>query len=229
MRFHALQRNPTCFRVRESRASEEIGRPGNGWWVDWLSCEERSSFPSGLFPLIAYPEMAEPHSSKDPKSPMSLLLQKMGLTRSDLARHSEQMRQFLSDEVSDSQDQDDSQSSQRDSKPSRSSSLARSRASSFANASGVTQSPTPPLTPIKAEPVDNALPGRSADTMEMVMERKRMKSKQSRGLCLLLSISVICSSPFYMCCRLECASARRQTRSNTQRCITLLRHYSCGL
>ncbi|KAH9932655.1 hypothetical protein B0H21DRAFT_760511 [Amylocystis lapponica] len=125
--------------------------------------------------------MADPHAARNPASPISQLLRTIGLTRSDLTRHSEQMRQFLGAEAVQALPLDGSQPDERDPFSSRSHSRGRSRANSVANASAVAQSPILPATPIKPEPVDDALPPRQLDTMQLVMERKRREKKDRRN------------------------------------------------
>ena len=45
--------------------------------------------------LVYFLPMADPPSRTNPPSPISILLQNMGLTRDDLAQRTEQMREFL--------------------------------------------------------------------------------------------------------------------------------------
>ncbi|KAH7885848.1 hypothetical protein F5I97DRAFT_1162369 [Phlebopus sp. FC_14] len=125
--------------------------------------------------------MADPHAK--PISPISQVLQSMGLTREDLLRHSDQMRQFLTAEGAKSLrvfagDSSDAQSVIASvAAASRARSLSRS--TSRANASSLSQTP-PPSTPVKSEPIEPALPPRHMDSMEMILERKSRQAKRDR-------------------------------------------------
>ncbi|KAI0923771.1 hypothetical protein AcV5_009232 [Taiwanofungus camphoratus] len=124
--------------------------------------------------------MGDSRSGRNPTSPISQLLQTLGMTREDLTRHSQQMRQFLTAEHANSLRAFGQQSERPDSISSGTRSRGRSRTGSMSNASAVAQSPTPPITPVKAEPVDGIIPARQLDTMEMIMERKNRKEKRDR-------------------------------------------------
>ncbi|EED80917.1 predicted protein [Postia placenta Mad-698-R] len=106
-------------------------------------------------------------------SPTSQLLKSMNMTREDLRRHSEQMRQFLTTEQAN-------EGRNFAPVPNGHHSRGRSRAGSSADASVFARSPSPPQTPVKAEPIESTLPMRPLDTMELVMERK-LKEKLRRN------------------------------------------------
>ncbi|KAJ7449620.1 hypothetical protein FB451DRAFT_1147048 [Mycena latifolia] len=127
--------------------------------------------------------MANPHVS-----PISQLLNTLGITREDLNQRSDQMRQFLTAESATSSRVSSSQPSS--SAESRSLSRASSSTAPFtrqlSRASSISTrdaSPTPATTPVKPEPEDEALPPppRQFDSMEMVLERQRMNRKQKRS------------------------------------------------
>ncbi|OCH96222.1 hypothetical protein OBBRIDRAFT_701924, partial [Obba rivulosa] len=124
--------------------------------------------------------MADTFRGRNPTSPISQLLQTLGMTREDLSRHSEQMRQFLTAGSAKSSCAFSSQPEIQDPKSLDSRSHVRSRATSLINASATAQSPTPPVTPVKAEPMDALLPSRSMDQMHLVMERKSKNKQRER-------------------------------------------------
>jgi hypothetical protein len=119
-------------------------------------------------------------------SPISQLLHTLGLTREDLEKRSDQMRQFLT-----AQDLDfdplrvtnpEISSSGADIQPmsmattsAASSSRSRSRASSYS----LRETP-PPITPVKSETVESSVPLRHFDSMEMVIERQRRQNRRER-------------------------------------------------
>lgn len=128
--------------------------------------------------------MADPHPAVLSKtsSPISQVLSTLGLTREDLMRHSDQMRQFLTAEDANSL----RVLTREITNPgSTTLSTSRARSNSLVNASGSRDSPVPatPATPIKAEPSDQPLPQhshRTMDSMEMIMERKSRQSKRDK-------------------------------------------------
>lgn len=124
--------------------------------------------------------MATSSGKRSPTSPISQLLQTLGMTRDDLTRHSEQMRNFLTRENDKSTRQFTQRAESHDSLSKGSTSKGRSRTGSVSNASALARSPSPPITPVKAEPQDSSLPSRQMDAMEMVMERKSRKEKKER-------------------------------------------------
>ncbi|KAH9839813.1 uncharacterized protein C8Q71DRAFT_702663 [Rhodofomes roseus] len=119
-----------------------------------------------------------------PPSPVDEILKNMNLTREDLARHSEQMRLFLTGGA------DCASSSTFPTQPSKhntqttlsrkSSSRAISRSSSVVNTFGRAASPSPSRVHVKPEPFEEALPTRSLGTMELVLERKSRQSRERR-------------------------------------------------
>ncbi|KAG0705569.1 hypothetical protein DFH29DRAFT_1077532 [Suillus ampliporus] len=118
-----------------------------------------------------------------PVSPISNLLQKIGLTRDDLSRHSDQMRQFLTTQDAKSlrafsTDPSDVQQSIA-SVLSKSRSCSHSSSNSRQNASTASQTP-PPSTPVKSEPVEPAISLRHMDSMEMILERRSRKIKRDK-------------------------------------------------
>ena len=122
--------------------------------------------------------MGDRPSRLEPPSPISMLLQNMGLTRDDLAQRAEQMRNFL-DTDQNSLRALSQQSDSHDSAPTRA--RRRSRTGSASIASSQLQSPSPSPTNVKSEPVDKPIPPSSQmDTMHIVMERKRRQMKRDR-------------------------------------------------
>lgn len=127
--------------------------------------------------------MLDPH--RKPHSPISQVLQSLGLTREDLLRHSDQMRQFLTAEDANSLRVLTREISEQGSKAlSSTRTRTLSRSNSVVNASTSRESPLPftPATPVKAEPDDLALPQRHMDSMEVVIERKSRMNKRDRKL-----------------------------------------------
>lgn len=124
----------------------------------------------------------------DPQvSPISQLLYTLGITREDLSKHSNQMRQFLTaDDNTPSRviDRDSGYRSRSNSdlrSGFRSSSASSSIARSVSRTSSASfRDSTPPITPIKSEAPENAFPSRQYDSMEMVIERQRRQNKRER-------------------------------------------------
>lgn len=124
----------------------------------------------------------------DPQvSPISQLLYTLGITREDLSKRSDQMRQFLTaDDGTPSRviDRDSGYRSRSNSDlPSRfrSSSASSSIPRSISRTSSTSfRDPTPPITPIKSEALENGFPARQYDSMEMVIERQRRQNKKER-------------------------------------------------
>ncbi|KAJ7077845.1 hypothetical protein B0H15DRAFT_861154 [Mycena belliarum] len=131
--------------------------------------------------------MANPHIS-----PISQLLNTLGITREDLHQRSDQMRQFLTAESATSSRVPSNQPTS-SAPTSRSLSRASSSTAPFtrqlsrANSiSAHDASPAPATTSVKPEPEDESLPppplpARQFDSMEMVLERQRMNRKQKRS------------------------------------------------
>ena len=126
----------------------------------------------------------------DPQvSPISQLLHTLGITREDLMKRSDQMRQFLTTEDVMSSRVFDRDTSSRPRSGSdllsnaRSVSSTRSLARSLSRASSNSvRDCTPPTTPVKTEPHETLLPPhRRMDSMEMVIERQRRQRKSRKG------------------------------------------------
>ncbi len=118
-------------------------------------------------------------------SPISQLLHTLGITREDLMKHSDQMRQFLTAndnlcsrvfERDNSARPPDSQSKPKPAASSRSLARSLSRASSSSLRDG-----TPPSTPVKSEQQEIVFPHRRMDSMEMVIERQRRRRRNRKG------------------------------------------------
>jgi hypothetical protein len=121
-------------------------------------------------------------------SPISQLLHTLGITREDLEKRSDQMRQFLttqdldfdplrvtSPEISmDSSSGADIRLTSMASTSAASSSRSRSRANSYSLRD------TTPITPVKSETVESGVPLRHFDSMEMVIERQRRQNRRER-------------------------------------------------
>ncbi|PCH44182.1 hypothetical protein WOLCODRAFT_138811 [Wolfiporia cocos MD-104 SS10] len=107
------------------------------------------------------------------------LLVSMGMTREDLRRHSEQMRQFLTVDVPQETQPEPEKPKKRRSRSSATRSRGKTRATSLADASTAVNTPTPPTTPVKTEPTETLLPPRRRDTMELVLEAK-IRAKRER-------------------------------------------------
>lgn len=136
-------------------------------------------FPATPFAVI----MADPQIS-----PISQLLSSMGLTREDLHKRSDQMRQFLTAEDSNSLRVLDNvkavsgSNTNSDTRPgSKSSTSSRSMARSISRASSMSfRDASPPATPVKHEPVEGGLLLRRVDSMEVVIERQRRQNKKEK-------------------------------------------------
>ncbi|KAJ6518704.1 hypothetical protein C8R45DRAFT_2943 [Mycena sanguinolenta] len=114
-------------------------------------------------------------------SPISQLLNSLGITREDLERRSDQMRQFLtSDSAISSRVSSHLPSSTAVSRASSSTAPFTRQISRGASISARDASPTPAPT-IKPEPEEEPLPPRQFDNMEMVLERQRLNRKQKRS------------------------------------------------
>ncbi|KAF9462868.1 hypothetical protein BDZ94DRAFT_1298182 [Collybia nuda] len=117
-------------------------------------------------------------------SPISQLLHTLGITKEDLEKRSNQMRQFLTAEDANSlrvADRDCLSSAS----DLRSMSQSTSSASSITHSRSRTNSyscrdSTPPTTPIKSESVEGSLSLRHFDSMEMVIERQRRQNRKEK-------------------------------------------------
>ncbi|CAK5273980.1 unnamed protein product [Mycena citricolor] len=122
-------------------------------------------------------------------SPISQLLNTLGITREDLNRRSDQMRQFLTSEHATGSRVSahaSTSSTSSDTQP-----LSRTSSSAVISTRHIScESPTSPrdaspttsvTTPVKSEPEDDdVLPTRPLDNMEMVLERQRLRRRQKR-------------------------------------------------
>jgi len=143
----------------------------------------------------SHPQMdGPPINSKQPISPISQLLQNLGMTRVDLTRHSDQMRQFLTAENANSlrafsnpgeSDADSATSPTVLSQPGR----AKSRSISAADAPISLPPPPPPpcsfppATPIKTEPDEPSASSSSLrrfESMDEIIERQNRRSRRER-------------------------------------------------
>ncbi|KAF8909387.1 hypothetical protein CPB84DRAFT_1515266 [Gymnopilus junonius] len=124
----------------------------------------------------------------DPQvSPISQLLHTLGITREDLNKRSDQMRQFLTadDAMSSRVFERESSSRPRSGSDLRSNSRSLGSSSSFTRSLSRASSTslrdgTPPATPIKSEPREGEIPHRRMDSMEMVIERQRRQRKNRK-------------------------------------------------
>ena len=108
-----------------------------------------------------------------PISPISQVLQSIGLTRNDLLRHSDQMRQFLTEHDTGATRPFSADSQEHTAGSSRTRSVSRS------NPPARSQTPSP-STPVKSEPVEPPMPLRQMDSMEMILERKSRQAKREK-------------------------------------------------
>ncbi|KAF8963439.1 hypothetical protein BDZ97DRAFT_1028652 [Flammula alnicola] len=122
-------------------------------------------------------------------SPISQLLHTLGITREDLNKRSDQMRQFLTADSSlpprvlerDNEYRARSGSDLRSGSRSVGSSSSLARSMSRASSSSLRDGTPPPVTPVKPEPHDTEIPHRRMDSMEMVIERQRRQRRSRRG------------------------------------------------
>lgn len=144
--------------------------------VDVDSDDELTSFPS-CFPFFFFlisRVMAEPLAK--PISPISQVLQSIGLTRDDLLRRSDQMRQFLTHH-----DAGATRPFSADPPEHAGTAGGSSRTRSVSRPSAPAHSQTPPpTTPVKSEPIEPAMPLRQMDSMEMILERKSRQAKREK-------------------------------------------------
>lgn len=125
-------------------------------------------------------------------SPISQLLQNLGMTRDDLTRHSDQMRQFLTAENANSLRAFSNAESDADSakSPTLLPQTVRAKSRSI---SAVADAPPPtaaaaassftPATPIKTEPVEPSAASSSLrrfESMDEIIERQNRRSKRER-------------------------------------------------
>jgi hypothetical protein len=110
-------------------------------------------------------------------SPVSQLLYRLGMTRDDLSKHSDQMRQFLVTDSSTFSTEHDTTRA-----PTETSTGGRTVSRSFSNfdASKSGRRDPPPSTPIKTESIETTLSGRKIDTMEAVIELQNASRRGRR-------------------------------------------------
>ncbi|KAJ4473869.1 hypothetical protein J3R30DRAFT_738253 [Lentinula aciculospora] len=119
-------------------------------------------------------------------SPISQLLTTLGLTREDLQQRSDEMRQFLTTENGQSsrvrpRGRADSAHLTHTSSQSRSNSIISTSALSLSRASSISfRDASPPVTPVKSEPLELGLPHRQFDSMDIIIERQRQARKEKR-------------------------------------------------
>ncbi|THU99100.1 hypothetical protein K435DRAFT_828227 [Dendrothele bispora CBS 962.96] len=125
----------------------------------------------------------DPHNT----SPISQLLNTLGLTREDLQQRSDEMRQFLttdnakSSRVSSRGRANSSSSNISLRSLSRSNSAVASSARSLSRKSSISlRDASLSPAPVKSEPVESALPPRQYDSMELVIERQRQARKEKK-------------------------------------------------
>ncbi|KZT65039.1 hypothetical protein DAEQUDRAFT_769192 [Daedalea quercina L-15889] len=132
--------------------------------------------------------MASFREGGGPSSPVDEILKNMNLTREDLARHSEQMRLFLTGGAdcasSSTFAPQPIQPPKQSSRSRKLSSRAVSRSNSLVNNLARAASPSPSRVHVKPEPVEDVLPTRTPNTMstmELVLERKSKQSRERRS------------------------------------------------
>ncbi|KAJ8521550.1 hypothetical protein ONZ45_g1751 [Pleurotus djamor] len=111
-------------------------------------------------------------------SPISKLLETLGLTREDLMQRSDQMRRFLTADTSSPFEAASTTTTTAGATSSRSASnmarsMSRSRSTSFRDASPLND-------PVKREPVEIAVPLRQIGSMEMVLERQHRQNRREK-------------------------------------------------
>jgi len=133
---------------------------------------------------VSLPYMDDPSTiSAKPVSPISQLLQNLGMTRVDLTRHSDQMRQFLTAENANSLRAFSNAESDADSVKSPTM-LPRGLRAKSRSISAADAPPPPsltPATPIKAEPVEPAPSSlRRFESMDEIIERQNRRRRRER-------------------------------------------------
>jgi hypothetical protein len=135
-------------------------------------------------PLDSLHHMDDPSlNPANPISPISQLLKNLGMTRDDLTRHSDQMRQFLTAENANSlrafsNAESDAESAK---SPTILPQVLRAKSRSISAADAPPPS-FPPATPIKTEPVEPAASSslRRFESMDEIIERQNRRSKRER-------------------------------------------------
>ena len=124
--------------------------------------------------------------SAKPISPISQLLKNLGMTRDDLTRHSDQMRQFLTAQnanslraFSNAESDADADSVNSPTMPPR---ALRAKSRSISAADAPMPPSFPPATPIKTEPVEVTASSsvRRFESMDEIIERQNRRSKRGR-------------------------------------------------
>ena len=120
-------------------------------------------------------------------SPISQLLQTLGITREDLEKRSDQMRQFLTAQDLDfdplrvtSPEIFIDSSSGPDIQLMSMASSAASSSRSKSQGSSYSLRDTTPISPVKSETIESGVPLRQFDSMEMVIERQRRQNRRER-------------------------------------------------
>ena len=122
--------------------------------------------------------------SAKPISPISQLLKNLGMTRDDLTRHSDQMRQFLTAENANSLRAFSNAESDADSakSPTILPQTLRAKSRSISAADAPPLPSFPPATPIKTEPDEPAASSsvRRFESMDEIIERQNRRSRRER-------------------------------------------------
>jgi hypothetical protein len=127
-------------------------------------------------------------NSAKPISPISQLLKNLGMTRDDLTRHSDQMRQFLTAQNANSLRAFSNAESDVDAdadsvkSPTMLPRALRAKSRSISAADAPPPPSFPPATPIKTEPVELTASSsvRRFESMDEIIERQNRRSKRER-------------------------------------------------
>lgn len=127
-------------------------------------------------------------ASPKPISPISQLLKNLGMTRDDLTRHSDQMRQFLTAQNANSlrafsnAESDGDADADSVKSPTMLPRALRAKSRSISTADAPPLPSFPPATPIKAEPVEITASSsvRRFESMDEIIERQNRRSKRER-------------------------------------------------
>jgi hypothetical protein len=125
-------------------------------------------------------------NSAKPISPISQLLKNLGMTRDDLTRHSDQMRQFLTAQNANSLRAFSNAESDADADSVKSPTILprvlRAKSRSISAADAPPPLSFPPATPIKTEPVELTASSsvRRFESMDEIIERQNRRSKRER-------------------------------------------------
>ncbi|KAF8225535.1 hypothetical protein L208DRAFT_1305862 [Tricholoma matsutake] len=121
-------------------------------------------------------------------SPISQLLHTLGITREDLEKRSDQMRQFLTAQnldfdplrITKPETSIDSSFGAETRLTSMASTSTASSSRSMSRANSYSLRDTTPITPVKSEIIECSVPLRHFDSMEMVIERQRRQNRRER-------------------------------------------------